>query len=58
MRLLKKLMMIFIALWGLSMLMGKNGAGIIELFTVGIESIMPIIIILIGIAMMIRSLFK
>lgn len=58
MRLLKKLMTIFIALWGLSMLMEKNGAGIIELFTVCIDSIMPIMIILIGIALMIRSLFK
>lgn len=58
MRLLKKLMTIFIALWGLSMLMEKNGAGIIELFAVCIDSIMPIIIILIGIALMIRSLFK
>lgn len=58
MRLLRKVMTITVALWGISMLMGKNGAGIIEMLTMCIDSLKPVMIILIGIALMIRSLFK
>lgn len=58
MRLVRKVMTIIVALWVVSMLIGGNVAEIIELLTVCIDSLMPVVIILIGIVLMIRSLLK
>lgn len=57
MRFIKKTVAILIAIWVISLLVGGSGA-VVSLLLECINLFMPVVIVLVGIALMLSSLFK
>lgn len=58
MRVIKKMVMISLILWVLLIVCGSNMAAISDCIWNLMNALMPIVIVLIGISLIIRSIFK
>lgn len=58
MRAIKKMGILLVVLWVLLVVVGNNTASISEAIGEIMNAFMPIVIVLIGIGLMIRSIFK
>lgn len=58
MRVIKKIVMISVVLWVLLVVCGSNIASISDCIWEVMNALMPVVIVIIGIGLMIRSIFK
>ena len=58
MRVIRKLVILLVALWVLLVVVGNNTASISDVIWEIMNAFMPVVIVLIGIGLVIRSIFK
>ena len=58
MRVIRKMGILLVALWGLLVVVGNNTASISDVIWEIMNAFMPVVIVLIGIGLVIRSIFK
>lgn len=58
MRVIRKMVILLVALWVLLVVVGNNTASISDVIWEIMNAFMPVVIVLIGIGLVIRSIFK